>query len=428
MKAGYAEADITYESPTTLGGYGIPGGVRVSDGIHDRLLAQAAVFINDRDETFVIVSIDSIGFFFDYGTWAPGALELCKQISDSLKGTFPVKPDHILIVSTHSHATPDIEGFWQKAGEGPDKLVLAGVAAGISGAVAGAVSAMKPAALYFGRTELAGYSGRKMNCSAVIDNSVEILQARDGAGTPIVTIANYAKHPTVLPETNNTISADFIWGFREEMKKSTGAPAIFLQGFEAAVVEGPLMASLPGADDWERAYNMGGVLAAAAQAATGSLSKSSSLDIEHRHADYTCKAEGDLLMMVNDLFGTLKRYMHKSKGSMYVDNLRVTWHRLGDAEFATFPGEGDPEYGLALKARMASPWKFTTSLSNDSVGYILTPGAVEADTGGQLKNYELKMGLGMPAGPCTWDATASMGWFDGAWKNPAPARALAGSR
>ena len=106
-----------------------------------------------------------------------------------------------------------------------------------------------------------------------------------------------------------------------------------------------------------------------------------------------------------------KRGVTEQGENYFVETIPVSWHRIGNAEFAVWPGEPSPEYALSLKARMASDFKFTIGLGNDSIGYMVDPVSLEEDTSGRLTGYELMMGLGRESGPCAWRASESLDWF-----------------
>jgi len=65
--AGYAEADITPPEGFVMGGYGPPGGFRRSTGVHDPIKLQVAFIANDAPQAFVVATIDTVGFFHDFG-------------------------------------------------------------------------------------------------------------------------------------------------------------------------------------------------------------------------------------------------------------------------------------------------------------------------------------------------------------------------
>jgi hypothetical protein len=410
MEAGYAAVDITPPDGTPLGGFGLPGGLRVSEGVHDPLFAQVTVFRNDIGDSMVIIAMDSAGFFYEFAGAGPGVADMRRTIADSLRADLKIEPEHILITTSHSHAATDHVGFWQKTGEPIAPELLADLETDLVQACQEAVSDLRPVDLYVGQGELVGYSGRDSDCSDVIDNTVGILQARTTDGEPLATLVNYANHPTMLGEDNRLVSADFIWGFREEMQLQTGSPAVFLQGSIAAVHDGP--EEIPG-EGWDRAYNYGKLLADKVVQTLPLLVKGDVFDIRHKWTVRSCPIEGELVLMAHDLFDLPKRTYHTQGDNYILKYLEMSWHALGPAEFACVPGEPTPEYGFMLRERMVSTQTFVIAQANDAMGYFIDPGSAAKDTTGQLESYELQMGLGLPGGPCMWDAHQELGWFDG---------------
>lgn len=411
MQAGYAAVDITPPDGTPLGGYGLPGGIRVTEGVHDPLYAQATVFKNDIGDAMIIMAMDSAGFFYEFAGAGPGVADVRRSIAEALKGNLKIEPQHILITTSHSHAATDHVGFWQKAGEPIDPGLLDSLETSLVQACEEAVADLQPVDLYVGQGELVGYSGRDSDCSDVIDNTVGILQPRTTDGESLVTLVNYANHPTMMGEDNRLASSDFIWGFREEMQLQTGAPGVFLQGSIAAVHSGDL--PVPG-DGWDRTYNMGKLLADEVVETLPELVLGEAFDIHHRWKVVSCPIEGELVILAHEVFDIPKRRYHTEGGSYVLDYLEMSWHALGPAEFACVPGEPTPEYGFMLRDRMVRPQTFVIAQANDAMGYFVDPESIAKDTTGQLDGYELQMGLGPPGGLCMWDAHVEMGWFDGA--------------
>ncbi len=418
IRTGYAETDLTPPLGTVMGAYGVPSEGRVTTGTHDPLMGQAALFVNDVGEAFLIIGVDLAGYMWDFGDWGPGIKVLRKSIVDALAPVLALKPEQIVVASSHSHAATDLMGFSQDIGKGPDKALLAEHIRKLTAVAVAAAGNLQDTTLHFGMTELVGDSARDQDCSPVLDNSVAILQARDREGRVVVTLANYAKHPTIAPESNRLASADFIWGYRDEMKKATNAPAMFLQGFEAAVHGRYSYYDEP--DVWDRVHEIGSDLAHAVLSRSDSLVSADEFDIRHRAATYSCLGKDSFMATAVTMLDMPKRYMTvNDDGTILVKELEISWHKLGPAEFVVFPGEPSPEYSVLAKDRMISPFRFAVALGNDSTGYMVEPGSLAADTSGQLAGYELKMGLGPQAGPCAWDSLASLGWFDGGWKVPA---------
>ncbi len=411
FSVGYGQADVSPPEGTVLGGFGLPGGTRRSTGLNDPLLVQVVVVTNDAGGALVIVGLDAAGYMWDLGDWGPGVEAMQRRLVDALDDHLSIDPDQILLTSSHSHAATDLVGFWQKPGQGPALGLLDDLEVGLIAAARDAVDDLRAAELVFGRTELPDYIGRDSGCSEILDASVGVIQARTPSGDVIASLVSYGKHPTMLKEPNTIASADFIWGLRGVMRERTGAPAVFLQGPIAAVHDGPV--AVPGEDGFERAWNMGALLAEAALEALETAEPADRFAIIHRRDTFTCRCEGEYVLMANEYFDLPKRHYHLEGEVFMVDAMPVSWHQLGPAEFAGVPGEPDAEYALALKDRMASPHRFVVAQADDAMGYFIDPAAVAADASGQLTGYELKMGLGPPGGPCMWRAHQDLGWFDG---------------
>mgnify|MGYP001206633868 CR=1 FL=1 len=410
FRVGYAEADITPPVGTLMGAYGLPGIHRAMTGVHDPLMAQAALFANDAGEAFLIVTLDVAGYLWDFGDWGPGIKALRQSIARALEPGVLLAPEHVMVTSSHSHAATDLTGFYQDIGQGPDPALLQEMQRTLTALAVAAAADLRDANLRFGTTGLSGYTARDQDCSPVLDESVAILQAVDADGKVIVTLANYAKHPTIAPESNRLASADFVWGYRDEMQKATGAPAMFLQGFEAAV-HGKYSFH-DGEDVWDRVHEVGAALARAVIDAMPAMVPADSYRIEHRAATYSCTGDDSFLVDSILYLDMPKRYLTlNDDGSVTLQEIEVSWHRLGPAEFVAFPGEPSPEYGLMAKARMASPFRFAVALANDQTGYIVEPGSVANDPSGRLAGYELRMGIGAQAGPAAWAALEGLGWF-----------------
>ena len=407
LRFGYFEVDLTPPVGTILGGFGYPGGTRKSTANHDPLLGQAALFVNGAGQSFLLITVDSAGYMYDFGDWGPGIAVLRQRIAEALQGKVDIAPEQVLLTSSHTHAGTDLMGFWVRAGGGADKGLLDWHITELTRAAVAAADALAPAELWLGATTLTGISKRDGPCSDVTDDSVEILQVRAPDGAVRATIAAYALHTTFSGYDNTEVSSDFVWGFREEMAAATGgAPALYIQGAIAAVhdVDG----AVPGSG-WDQVYAMGKILADSVLSAESGLEPTADTSIEHRHEMFTSACEGDYMTTMYELLDMPKRYVEEQGDAVIVSQLEVSWHRLGPAGFIAWPGEPTPEYGLALKARMSTTRNFMVGLANDSIGYLIDEASVAKDSSGQLEEYELQMGCGRPIGPAAWAATEAMG-------------------
>ena len=413
---GYAEVDVTPADGTVMGGYGMPGGLRVSTGVHDPLRAQATLFQNPAGRAFLLIEVDNAGWFWEFGGTGPGLREVRDRIVEGLAGRVTLQARDILIATSHSHAAPDMMGFWQELREPIPRAQLDQHADWLVDVGVRAADELVPATLHTGSTTLTGYTGADSHYTDRLDDTVGVLQARGLDGKPLVTFVNYGKHPTLLPEGNTLASADFVWGLRSELESETGAPVVFLLGFEAAVHDGPRVAELEAADDYERAYAMGKALADAVRPVLDGLAASDDTTIVARETTTSSPVEGSIMVQVYEMLQMPFRTISGREGAWVLDEMPVSWHKLGPVELVAFPGEGTPAYSFRLRDHVVSPLAFILANANDAIGYLVDPETAAADTSGQLEDYELRMGLGAPAGPAVWAAHEGLGWFDGAWK------------
>jgi len=149
------------------------------------------------------------------------------------------------------------------------------------------------------------------------------------------------------------------------------------------------------------------------------LTRAEDTRILHRATTYSCASEeSTFLSLAYKSLDIPKRFVTiREDGALVVNEIEVSWHKLGPAEFVVFPGEPSPEYSVMAKQRMDAPFRFAVAQGNDSIGYMVEPGSLAADPSGQLAGYENLMGLGSGSGPAAWAALEGQGWFDGAWKS-----------
>jgi hypothetical protein len=418
-----ATQDISPPLGTVLGGYGPPGGTRKATAIHDPLMATAALFTNDAGQAFLLIGTDLQGYFANLGETGPGLDAVRDAIVEALADTVALSRDQVLVTMSHSHSATDMLGFWQKKNTPIPPAQIDQHLAWLVGVAAAAAAALPTEIrLAHGATRLEGYTARDQACSPELDDTVGVLQARRAAdGSPALTVVSFAMHPTMLQVGNSQASADFVWGLRGELEAATSAPMIYLQGFEAAVHDGPRMAELPGAaGSFDRTYAVGKVLADTVLALLPELTESADPGLETRATRVDCPMTGELLITAFEKFGVPFRTLIKDETGYTVPGLNVSWHRVGPAELMVFPGEGSPGFARKLRERVASPLAIPVSQGNDSLGYLVDPVEIAADTTGQLASNELKMGLGAGGGPCIWDALLSLGWMDGAWNTQTP--------
>lgn len=394
-------------------------------GKNDDTWARALV-LQSGETTVAIVSIDTVGFFYDDIDAAR------KQVMDKLpKGTI----DYILVSSTHTHEGPDTMGQWGPSQEGvPAKTGINPkyqqfVIEQIAKVILEAHNALKPAKLRVGQVRTGGQGFiRDSRDPKVIDDTLVVLQAVGTDGTPLATLVNWGNHPEALSDTNNFLSSDFCHYLREALEKGVPAGkqpktdpipgvAIFLQGAVGGLMT-PLGIQIPdiqgnlqGTSNWDKAKALGDQLALKAHEALKNaqelkdpkvsvLARKVKLDVEN------------LAFQTAFLLEVFKRkaYDYDENIPLGPTNLpkvltEVAIIRVGDVTFFSMPGELDPEVlvggydgawsggypvidekknptltqemqqnapkGPYLKEKIPGNFKIFVGLGNDEIGYLL---------------------------------------------------------
>lgn len=406
LSVGYAERNITPALGAILGGFGGPGDERRATGVHDPLMAQAIWFSNDASQNLLIISIDVAGMLYDFGDWGPGIREAREAIVVALAGRVDLKPQEIVITSSHTHAGTDLSGVNQALGDGVDPFLLYQTQWHLVQVALAAFDSQEPAETYLGQTQLEDWTKRDSDCSPVLDNTVMRMRITwPETDRPPLYLLNFANHPTVLGSDNTLFSSDFIWGIRSAAQLN-GARAMFLQGFIAAVHGSYNNTNATG---FERAEVYGQTLFDAA-ANSQEVPNNSDYAIENRETVYGCRAKDSFLATLFRYYNMPKRTVTVATNELFVETIPISWHRVGNAEFVVWPGEPSPEYSVLMRDTARGDYVFTVGLGNDAIGYIVEPNSVANDTSNRLAGYEVNMGLGLESGPCALEAMSGLNW------------------
>ena len=256
LRAGAAKADITPPIGTPLAGYGARA-AKPSTGVHDPCEARALVLDNGAVK-LAFVAVDHLGF--DHG--------MVQRIRALASEATRITADHIFVMSSHTHS-----------GGGAFMEMLPPVANILAGkfdpkirhfyeqrtaeAVIAADKNLRPARISFGAGEARGISRFRSSWppNGPIDPEVGVVRVDSTAtGKPLAVLMNFAAHPTVLGANNMTFSADYVGYARSAVERMIGGEvlAIFANGAQGTVAPRAFL----GDDQWERAENVGTILAA----------------------------------------------------------------------------------------------------------------------------------------------------------------------
>ncbi len=344
-------------------------------GIRDSLFAKAVV-VSTEESNITILTVDCIGLLY------PQLQDIRKIVQQEASG---INASHIVLSSTHTHAGPDVVGLW-----GPD-LMHSGVDSTYIGFL------VKTAA----RQIITAWNNRKITKavygegihgegwvfniseSAELDRSVTVLQFIDKAGKSVASLTNFACHPTFVDAVHHEVSADYPQGFYRKMNRSLGGVNLFIQGAIGGWVQPE---NEP--QTFEQAYFRGSELADktisllqhSIQVKGNSIGFSSRIfDLPVENAGFSQLSQAGVINRKIDSGVTTE----------------IAWFSMGNAQFATHPGETVPAMSYASKDLMkAGGPKFVMGLSMDALGYILKPSFFDSSKNIPHSKYLCSMSVG----------------------------------
>jgi len=357
LMAGVAKTDITPPIGTPLAGYGARR-AQPSTGVHDPTEARALILDNGT-EKLALVSVDHLGF--DHG--------MVDRIRASASAATQISPDHIFIMSSHTHSG---------GGAFMEMLpLLANVLAGkfdlkiralyeqrTAEAIIDANKTMKPVRIGFGAGEARGISRFRSSWppNGPVDPEVGVIRVDSATtGKPLAVLINFAAHPTVLGAENMTFSADFVGYARDALEKMAGgaAMAIFANGAQGTIAPH----AFQGDDAWQRAENVGTILASEAFKVMLMIKLQDSVDIKLVRTPLTLK------IVPTSVFPPAMSYppgYESEINAISFDN-RIA--------FVAIPGELGSILNFQVKERgkmLGFEKTFLLGLTNDALGYIIT--------------------------------------------------------
>lgn len=378
LLAGAAEAVINPPDGSFLAGYDQN---RRSTGVHDDLFVKAVVVAN-RLNALALVTIDCIGLPYP----------VVQQIRDAVELRLPpdvFNADQIIVSSTHTHSGPDVIGIWgmDMAHTGTDSAYNRFLVKTAADVIEKAWKQRHPVVVKYAETIFGKGWVENISDSTEIDRTATILQFATPGGKNIATLTNFACHPTFLGRENTLVSADFPSGFYKQMKKSTGGVNLYLQGAIGGWVQPEKVART-----FEDAEKKGAMLAGAVTTALQQAKKLEGTDISFASRRFEMPVDNKTFLQLADA-GVIKRDMGEGTPT------EIVWFNIGNATFATHPGETSPLYGLATKKMMSREGpKCVLGLGQDELGYIIKPGFFEPGTTLYATPYLTSMSPGREAG------------------------------
>ena len=357
IEAGVGKSDITPPVGTPLAGYGARRGAP-STGVHDPTEARALI-IDTGAEKIALVSVDHLGF--DHG--------MVERIRAITSEATHILPDHIFVMSSHTHSG---------GGSFMEMLpLLANVLAGkfdskirayyeqrTADAIIAANKTLRPVRIAFGSGEARGISRFRSTWppDGPVDPEVGVIRVDSIAtGKPMAVLMNFAAHPTVLGPENLTYSADFVGYARNTLERMIGGDvmAIFANGAQGTIAPRAFL----GDDAWQRAENVGTILAAEVFKVTMMIKPQEAVVIKLVREPLTLK------LVPTPVFPAGMSYpptYDSEINAISFDN-RIA--------FVAIPGELGSILNFQVKERgklLGFEKTFLLGLTNDALGYIIT--------------------------------------------------------
>lgn len=317
--------------------------------IHDPLRARCAVFARGTFKV-AIVGADLFG--------------LLKSEVDPMEARLRrLGISHLLFGMSHNHAAPDTVGIYGIYPERYVRHVQDRVVEGVGKAL-GRLLPVKELRVSSDGLSLAGarVSGlfRNARNPGIVDPQIAVVQARGKDGRALVTLVHFACHVEGLAKGPREISADFPGYMCDEIRRRSGAPALFLNGAIGGMVSGDTRAR-----SHEEARKAGLRLAGEVARILKFAVPSSSSAFTFRRRSIEVPVTNPRLLLFEKL-SKGRRPFHR--GRVTSELFHVT---LGDAEFLTMPGELLPEVSFELLEKMKGYPRMIVGLCNDELGYIV---------------------------------------------------------
>jgi hypothetical protein len=394
LKIGISEVNYTPEVGLDLVG-NYRGDDYASRGVHDSLYAKALVASDGNGEKVAILAIDiclmpkePVGFIRDY-----------------IASKTDIKPENVMIMSTHTHSGPPSDLTAPKAKE---YLIRA------AGAVLEANANMKATVISAGRSSESRIShNRRLKCTdgtthmcwekfepgyviepwGTIDPEVITLTfEQEGKQTGV--LVNFGCHVTTLTGNNWLYSADYPGYLAEAIKKVKGKEfkSLFLNGCCGNVTQVDYRIGFP--STFQECQRIGYILAVSAMEAmknaipvsTDRIAVSremvplSRIDISDEQIEWAQKLmkkvekEGMPPIQADGMPDAYyaKEWIEMRKNQDITDSVEVMVIRIGDIAFAGLPGEIFNEFGKDIKAKSPCKNTIVTGLTNDERAYFPT--------------------------------------------------------
>lgn len=371
LAAGAASLDVTPPVGVPLAGYGgaarrlflpdlldrhpLAFWFKPSEGVHDPIRARALV-LEQGTVRLLWISVDLVG--------------VDPQMVEDLKadlGASGLSYASIIVSASHTHSGP---GAFVRSGlfelvalDRYAPAVRQRLLDGIARAARLAEERKRPVRVGAGRGELRGITRSRVNLPT--DPEVGVLKVVGETGAPVALLWNFAIHGTVLGPRNRFLSGDVMGAASETLERLLRVPVLYTNGAVADVS--------PSQKGWAGVRETGAELARAVRAVWDRtpLERFPGLHVVSEPLGLPPPA----LSVRNCVGRLIPAWVRIGLSWALPRTTEMVGVAIGKSAWVTVPGELQTRLGEAVKARgrRLFPLAFVVGLSNDYLGYFLTP-------------------------------------------------------
>ncbi len=352
FSVGYAYRDITPTDTAYIAGHSHN---RIFTGVNDPIYVKAAVITNADHESIGILTFDCIGLLHPQ-------LEDIRTLVHRRLPSFPV--DHIVMSSSHTHSGPDVVGLWgpDVLSSGVDPVYMLQLIEYSANALVEAWQHRRPARAVYAMGVHGHEWVHNISEPEELDRALTVLQWMDEQNKNVLTISNFACHPTFLDAVNEGVSSDYVGGYYQRLDSIQQGGNMFIQGAIGGWVQ-------PEHEDKThvQAFYRGRELANEVNRLLGAATPLEGSNIRMLNSKFNLPLANLGFRMLSEA-GVLTRQFGDSVIT------EVAYFEIGNAAFATHPGETTPALSQRTKELMSNDGpKFIIGLGMDALGYILKP-------------------------------------------------------
>lgn len=392
LHAGYGERDVTPSLGDLIGF----GKVEHIDG---KIMAKAVYLFDETNKTAVVLAMaDLEGFTRDVDI----------RIRTAMAAELGIPVSHVCLNASHNHTGPKAYAFIHRLFiryklPHVDLIWLHRVETALVAAAREAKANCRPIRVEASacrvkevaanrtivrkdgtvvtRHGLCTIQEDKAEPEGIIDPSVTVLRLTENTGRPVVTLFNYACHPTAIDAIGRLSSPDYAGYAAEIIERETAGPAFFLQGACGNVGTGKYSDG-----SIETSRKMGSRLASAVMTALDGAVACASAPLQFSSWEQTVELDAHLpteqaagkelarLAMNNDVWemwriGALIEVVHNMDAAKAC---RLFVIRCGDWSIAGLPAESFIQSALAIKSASPHPFTMVGAYYDCTLWYIPT--------------------------------------------------------